>query len=157
MRQGVGPSQSRLSGFLIQRRLELVNCLFKAPAIAERFKQFHDSAHPVKGRDLEYPHVIEVDHALILILVQQRLQNGADSRSREHAETLQRRDFMGIIRAAGAAQSVFPRSSVGTRTDQNFCGRPTRSGFRCPGLLAASACLRHAAPGTPRRPATPPE
>ncbi len=114
-----------LCGFLIERVLHLVDGLLKALLAAERLDELHDAAHRGEGRHLQHVGVVEIEHALVAILLQQRVEHGAGLRPilGEHVALLD------VARRArgGSAASGRRRRGRSDRRDRGSCRVRPRS------------------------------
>jgi len=50
--------------------LELVDSILETSKITEAFDEFKGCPHSIEGRNLENPRVVEVDNAVVLVLLQ---------------------------------------------------------------------------------------
>ena len=71
-----------LRGLLIEGGLQFVDGLLEALPVAERLDELHGAAHRGEGRDLQHVGVVEIEHALVGVLGEQRIEHGAGLRRR---------------------------------------------------------------------------
>src|SRR5687767_4270661 len=103
-----------LGGFLIEGGLEFVDCVLEVGACTELSDELDGGTHRVEGRNLEDARIIEVHDALVLILLEKRLEYRACLRAVLREDVA----LSDVVRALAACQCRLVKRNVADQIER---------------------------------------